>query len=317
MKIEILEAGLIFKNYADMCEKLGLEIKNGMSSRNAQFKELSRYCKHQKFGHKIHIIEIYEKPLPKIDGRGKSESSRRSRRLKTPLRTTNPKLASQWSNEDNGMEIPDTVTRRTDERFWWICPECNRKIFATPMKRFKYNLGCSDAHITCPYCNLSKDAKVIYDYLMFNGISFELEYIFHDLLGIGKKHLRFDFAIFEKGKLIILIEYDGEFHDEELNPDPEKHKTISTHDSMKNEYCLKNDIPLLRIHHSDSDNIGGILFNILLDLSLSHEIKTKINTFHKDNILQSVINLENQKMELQKQLLSINNKIAKYQEMLV
>jgi hypothetical protein len=48
-----------------------MEIKKSPDTKNAQFKELARYCKFNKIGHKIFIEEVYEIPLPKVDNRGK------------------------------------------------------------------------------------------------------------------------------------------------------------------------------------------------------------------------------------------------------
>jgi hypothetical protein len=69
-----LKVGQSFKNYKDMCTTLGWEIKNSTNSKNAQYKELARYCKYNKIGHKIIIEEVYETPLPKLDGRGENNN---------------------------------------------------------------------------------------------------------------------------------------------------------------------------------------------------------------------------------------------------
>jgi hypothetical protein len=67
-----LYTGQTFKNYKELCLELGLEVKKSVDTKNAQFKELSRYCKFNKIGHKIIIEEVYEKPLPKTENRGKN-----------------------------------------------------------------------------------------------------------------------------------------------------------------------------------------------------------------------------------------------------
>lgn len=71
MKTEKLYEGQTFKNYKELCLELEMEIKKSVDTKNAQFKELARYCKFNKIGHKITIEEVYENPLPKIDNRGK------------------------------------------------------------------------------------------------------------------------------------------------------------------------------------------------------------------------------------------------------
>jgi hypothetical protein len=48
--------------------------------------------------------------------------------------------------------------------------------------------------------------------LKHGGIAFKREVSFSDLKNFGGHLLRFDFAIYQKGKLVALIEYDGEQH---------------------------------------------------------------------------------------------------------
>lgn len=77
MNIKNIKTGQTFKNYKHLCTELEMEVKRG-NSKNAQLKELSRYCNYNKIGHSFIIVKVYEKPLSKIDGRGKSEGSRRN-----------------------------------------------------------------------------------------------------------------------------------------------------------------------------------------------------------------------------------------------
>lgn len=72
MKIEKLYAGQTFKNYKELCSELEWEVKKSTDTKNAQFKELERYCKFSKMGHKFYIEEVYDKPKEKIENRGKS-----------------------------------------------------------------------------------------------------------------------------------------------------------------------------------------------------------------------------------------------------
>lgn len=71
-----IEKGQTFKNYKVLCDELGWEIKKGTDSRKSQIKELSRYCDFHKEGNKFYIDDVYDTPLPKQDGRGKSQGSR-------------------------------------------------------------------------------------------------------------------------------------------------------------------------------------------------------------------------------------------------
>ena len=66
--ISKLESGMVAKNYKEMCEILDEEVCGG-DSKKAQLKEWSRYFAWEKKGQKFIILDIYDEPLPKDDGR--------------------------------------------------------------------------------------------------------------------------------------------------------------------------------------------------------------------------------------------------------
>lgn len=66
--ISKLESGIVVKNYKEMCEILDEDICDG-NSKKAQLKEWSRYFAWEKKGQKFIILDIYDEPLPKDDGR--------------------------------------------------------------------------------------------------------------------------------------------------------------------------------------------------------------------------------------------------------
>lgn len=113
---------------------------------------------------------------------------------------------------------------------------------------------------------LSKGASHIEQILKANKIEYKLEYCFKDLLGHTGQLLRFDFAIFEKGKLIALLEYDSDLH---FIFSPMFHKTRTNfkaaqqRDRTKNSYCLAHKIPLYRIPYWEVEKINTYsqLFN--------------------------------------------------------
>ncbi len=60
--------------------------------------------------------------------------------------------------------------------------------------------------------NKSSKGEIKIEQLLRNGgIKYKREVEFNDLKG-SKAPLRFDFGIYEKGKLILLLEYDGRQH---------------------------------------------------------------------------------------------------------
>ena len=80
MKIENLKNGQVLKNYKELCEVLGIEpTKKANNQRLAQFKELDRYCKYHKEGHKIIIDQIYSKELEKVDKRTLGNNNNQAR----------------------------------------------------------------------------------------------------------------------------------------------------------------------------------------------------------------------------------------------
>ena len=101
-------------------------------------------------------------------------------------------------------------------------------------------------------CIRSKGELQIATILRENNFIFKQEYSFADLKDILP--LRFDFAIFnDKQELLGLIEFQGEQHTSKSNgyysPD------LIKHDKMKEEYCIKNNIPLIIIYYKKGYNL--------------------------------------------------------------
>ena len=70
MNIENLTKGQIIKNYKELCMLIYEKVRSG-KSKQLQLKELKRYVCYHNEGYKFIIDEIYEKPKPKKDNRGK------------------------------------------------------------------------------------------------------------------------------------------------------------------------------------------------------------------------------------------------------
>lgn len=65
---ENLTEGMILNSYRELCKVLNVDIKGG-NSKMSQMKEIERYVRLEKEGYKFIVMEIYEIPLQKIDGR--------------------------------------------------------------------------------------------------------------------------------------------------------------------------------------------------------------------------------------------------------
>lgn len=109
----------------------------------------------------------------------------------------------------------------------------------------------------------SKGEQIIIRYLRKNGWKTESEFGFDDLRDVNK--LRFDVKA-TKNNQWFLIEYDGRQHFESVDyfGGEDHFKKTVEHDKMKNDYCLKNNISLLRIRYDEKveEKLGKYLKSI-------------------------------------------------------
>ena len=124
--------------------------------------------------------------------------------------------------------------------------------------------------------NMTRGEKIIYDHLLSTSYvfkqSFFREATFNDLIGLGGNKLRFDFKVLLNDDKFVLIEFDGEQHFKPVNfgnKTPQEtlddFKKIRTHDRIKNDYCIDNAIPLLRIKY-DQVLLIGVMINEFIRL---------------------------------------------------
>ncbi|EGT3757670.1 DUF2726 domain-containing protein [Clostridioides difficile] len=127
--------------------------------------------------------------------------------------------------------------------------------------------------IRCPHCYRSKGEEVIREYLNENKFDFKEQYKIKECK--NKRPLPFDFAIFKKSEIKCLIEYDGSQHFmPKFNCSKEDFQKIKYNDEIKNEFCKKNNIPLIRIKYVRSENLNIIKNKIIKKLEDGFE---KIN----------------------------------------
>ena len=112
----------------------------------------------------------------------------------------------------------------------------------------------------CPKCNTSKGEKNIIKYLTKNKINYIHQKTFDGCKYKNKLH--FDFYLPEFN---LAIEFDGEQH---FNPIDffggiKEFEKLNIKDSIKNNFCIKNDIYLLRVPYYKIDDIELILNNKL------------------------------------------------------
>lgn len=130
--------------------------------------------------------------------------------------------------------------------------------------------------ISCPYCSTSNGEALLIKILEEQGYKlnkdFFTQYTFDDLLYVNK--LRFDIYL---SKLNILIEFDGKQHYDKSSIYYDEEQVLR--DSMKDEYCLKNNIKLIRfidngkdITKSKLETIRNVIKNIKDESSTTIEI---------------------------------------------
>lgn len=110
--------------------------------------------------------------------------------------------------------------------------------------------------ISCGYCQISKGELLVKTLLDNNNIIYNQEVVFSQLTDESGRRLRFDFVIYdENNKVNRVIEYDGRQHF--FGPDTNYwgHSTdtleaIKERDILKNNFCLKNNYPLIRIPYT-------------------------------------------------------------------
>ncbi len=111
----------------------------------------------------------------------------------------------------------------------------------------------------CPRCKESKGEKTISKLLEGCRIEHKSQYRIKECRNI--KPLPFDFAIFDKGKLEFLIEYDGEqhFRHSKIFGDEGRYFRTISNDIIKDEFCKTEKIKLLRIRYDQFNDIQMIL----------------------------------------------------------
>jgi hypothetical protein len=105
----------------------------------------------------------------------------------------------------------------------------------------------------------SKGEQKIINILQRHNIKCRREIEFSDLKGSHGAPLRFDIGVYNnQNQLICLIEYDSEIHFQFVKF---FHKTITNfnkrkgYDRIKNRYCIRKNIPLIRIPYWDLENL--------------------------------------------------------------
>lgn len=176
----------------------------------------------------------------KYDG-FKKYNANQSEKAKIPIGTRFGKL----------VVIEDLGFRKQVEghsRRWYRCQcDCGN------IKDVMGNILKQNQTISCGSCLSSKGEYKIEQLLQQHGIIYAHDYTIPQLKQDLKRNLRFDFVIYDnQNQIVRCIEFDGRQHYD--GPDTtywghstDSLQTIQQKDSLKNNWCKENNIPLVRI----------------------------------------------------------------------
>lgn len=110
----------------------------------------------------------------------------------------------------------------------------------------------------CPKCKSSKGERNIMYFLEKNNIDYIYQKTYYDCISTIGNKLKFDFYLPDYN---ICVEYDGEQHFKPIDyfGGVESFNRQRERDITKNNYCLENNIKLIRLSFKDYDKIENIL----------------------------------------------------------
>jgi len=184
---------------------------------------------------------------------------------KNPYTIENIKL---WSKANAiGYELLSIKYIDAKRKLLWRCPKGHE---------FKLNFDNMQHGQRCGQCDISIGEERVLNWILYNKLYYTHQHKDKNCKG-KKSSLKFDFAIYrdiEKKHLMCLIEYDGEMHYEVCRFSKNELKQIlkfkqqQEYDNIKNEFCIRNNIPLLRIPYWEKNNIQLILDKYIIQFNL-------------------------------------------------
>jgi len=143
---------------------------------------------------------------------------------------------------DNNFDYSLSVYKNNTTPVIIKCNTCNRYFEQTPNSHYVKKHGC-------PFCKESKGELEISKLLNDKKIKYIRQYKFDDCK--NKIKLPFDFYLPVSN---YCIEFDGEQHYKPIDffGGLESFEKLKIRDNIKNEYCFKNNIKLLRIKYNEN-----------------------------------------------------------------
>lgn len=210
----------------------------------------------------------FECDLPSLIRRGNCKLCAKESRLASRTKTTNQFKQEVYDLTNNEYEVLGKYlgVRR---KILMKHTKCGQEYFQKPNDFLN---GCR-----CPHCSTptkSKYAITVENWLILNEIDYIKEKTFEDCRG-KKNKLPFDFYL---PKYNILIEVDGEQHFDKnaFNQTEERFYELKQTEEIKNLYCLKNNIKLIRLPYFKHKQYIEILNTII---KVNTEVTTKSKEF--------------------------------------
>ena len=194
------------------------------------------------------------------------------------LETLRPDLVKEW-NYIRNTKLPRNYTISNGTKVWWICNKGHE--WQAQIRSRTRICGSS-----CPYCSGSKTERLVYTYLKNLQIPFIAEKKFGQ--DIKVKFYPFDVWISSKR---LIIEPDGEQHFSNRNGYFEQDTPFEKrreHDNIKNDFCLEQRIPILRIPYiynpdTEKDKIEQMVLTFLETRKVPQEIIDFYEQYSENN----------------------------------
>ena len=178
------------------------------------------------------------------------------------LATTHPELTKEWHPTKNHIS-PFNVTAGSKVKVFWLCSR-------NPHHEWEAQItNRANQKSNCPWCCISKGENSIAKALRKLNIMYIQQYRFDDCR--FKRSLPFDFAVINNAKQIIgMIEYNGEQHYVYIDFFGGKKglEKVKRNDRIKQQYCERNQIPLLIISFKEFDNINNVVEHFINKLEI-------------------------------------------------
>ena len=164
-------------------------------------------------------------------------------------RKSNVDFVKEINKIHDGRIVLLEAYKTSKDRINVKCNVCNHEWF--PAARNLRRRGC-------PKCNFSKGELLIEKLLKELNVNFRSQVVIDGVKTYDNGVPIFDFTILNDNKIETIIEYDGEQHFKPIKKwgGEKRFKQQQKIDQFKNEYCLMNNIQMVRIPYTDFDKIN-------------------------------------------------------------